>query len=410
MHGFKYQMSWQASLDKASLAIVVLLSFFLPVSTAGVNIAFYLLLAFYLLSGNWQKKWQHLRDNKFIRITVLLFILIWLSTGYGVADWHVAASQASKYNKLLIIPIILYQVKDRKWLMACLWGLLAGCLLTFIFGSLKYYFNLNPFGLGDTPASPFIQHIGANFIMAFATVVTYFLAWHHPGRFKKLLLALLALAFLHYTLFMNISRSGYVVLAAATLALALFDLKHKNYKRSGMTIGLLIVAFVTAFTFSTTFTQRFSEAESNISAYHEGNADTSVGARLSFYQNSLALFKKTPFFGVGMGSFQTEYNHYVLAHHNRITTANPHNQYLDILTQMGIIGFIVLGLFYLIGYLTRQRNPLQAMLANTMMLSFLSGSAINSWLMDFQPGFLFCLILALATCYCDPTNATKQDA
>src|SRR4029077_10250350 len=70
-------------------------------------------------------------------------------------------------------------------------------------------------------------------------------------------------------------------------------------------------------------------------------AITSTGLRLEFYQNSLDIVAQHPFAGVGTGGFPVAYAKQV-AGTNKVKTHNPHNEFLHMATQVGILGVLLL--------------------------------------------------------------------
>jgi O-antigen ligase len=68
------------------------------------------------------------------------------------------------------------------------------------------------------------------------------------------------------------------------------------------------------------------------------------------YESSFLLFEKKPFFGVGFKNYRVDCNNQVDPRPNspwQFCSTHPHNLYLEILTETGIVGFV---LFFLIFY------------------------------------------------------------
>ena len=103
--------------------------------------------------------------------------------------------------------------------------------------------------------------------------------------------------------------------------------------------------FITAYQFSDLFKTRVDLAITETLSYSD-KSYTSVGLRINFTKNSLEVIKKNPIIGSGTGDFPIEYKKI-----NEITaipnTKNPHNMYILIVIELGIIGLIsMLSIFY----------------------------------------------------------------
>jgi O-antigen ligase len=80
-------------------------------------------------------------------------------------------------------------------------------------------------------------------------------------------------------------------------------------------------------------------------------------SRTEFWENSIAMFKEHPLFGVGMGNWQVQFPKYGLENINRFAISNgtstlqrPHNDFLNILCENGLLGFLaycaIFGIIY----------------------------------------------------------------
>ena len=74
-----------------------------------------------------------------------------------------------------------------------------------------------------------------------------------------------------------------------------------------------------------------------------------MGLRFTFFKNTSELIKKSPILGVGTGDFPAEYKKINDIRSRLVrTTVQPHNMYLLVLAQLGILGLASLAwIFYL---------------------------------------------------------------
>lgn len=81
---------------------------------------------------------------------------------------------------------------------------------------------------------------------------------------------------------------------------------------------------------------------SDVNAYQQGQAETSVGLRLEFHRNALKLIEEAPMFGHGTGSFAGEYKRLTGFADSSRAANNPHNDYLWMGVELGLVGVVAL--------------------------------------------------------------------
>ena len=113
-------------------------------------------------------------------------------------------------------------------------------------------------------------------------------------------------------------------------------------------LGLIVVATITVALLSVSKTSsdrinlaitEFKQSEQNSTK----NIYTSVGQRLIFWKNTIDMLPQYFVFGVGTGGFQAAYTKQVLDKTglDALITQDPHNQYLKILIEQGVIGLLL---------------------------------------------------------------------
>ena len=130
--------------------------------------------------------------------------------------------------------------------------------------------------------------------------------------------------------------------------------QFKKYRKNIIIIGVLIIAILASIlvysridSFNTIKMQTVT-----ISSFRYG----SVGERLQLWKKSIQVFKESPVFGKGLGSWKIEvlkYGHKGLETENNITFhQRPHNDFIWIAAEQGIIGLLIyVSLIFLILFL-----------------------------------------------------------
>jgi O-antigen ligase len=206
-------------------------------------------------------------------------------------------------------------------------------------------------------------------------------------------------------LFMVKGRTGYLIFFALLGWFAWITIARLIHKRGGnwnwrqktLVSLVLIIGAVVAYHSSTRLHDRVALA---ISEYQEWMPDhgkvTSTGQRLDFYYNTLQIVQDHPFFGVGTGGFPEAYEKQTLGK-DVMPTRNPHNEFLLITVQTGVIGFILLlYLFYSQWrFAANLPSALEQDAARGLVLTYIVSCMVNSALLDHADGLLFSYMTAV---------------
>lgn len=394
---FKQAKSYADFMTIVAQYCIILLGFAIPITAAGNNIFFYLLLIIFIIGGAWGQKYYRIKQNTVALTALSLSLLLVIGLSYTMAPSHMAVLRLSKYAKLLLIPILIAQVSDNKIRKYGLYAFMIAIAINFVFGLLRFItgFDIMTMSMvGGPDIAVFIGHIELNAFMAFTAFVCAVYALYNK-KFRWLFVILM-LGAMYYVLYMSIARSGYIVLAALFGLLILHLLFKKFYKLATviMILGFLIAG--AAILTSPMIHKRFMAARSDMSKFDKGYNETSVGARLCFYQHSLRLIAQNPAIGSGTGSFASKFKTNWPNNIAKCSTVNPHNQYIDFTMQLGVLGLFVF-LFLLYSAWRNKDKPFDhsKLLLHGVITTIVVGSFINSWIMDLHIGFFFCYFVGL---------------
>lgn len=108
-----------------------------------------------------------------------------------------------------------------------------------------------------------------------------------------------------------------------------------------MSLSSLIVIFIILIS-SPTSNQKLLQAKYEFQNEVDQNQETSIGYRLTFWSNTVQLIPKYSLIGTGTGGFEKAYAEQVdgKTGTSGVVTGDPHNQYLKILIEHGIIGLL----------------------------------------------------------------------
>lgn len=384
--------TFQESCDLFSKQCAVLFGFVVPVSTLATHVVLFFLMASWFLAGNLKEKVAYILNHPVARLTLVLFGIFVIGTLYSEASSANRLGMLQKMSKLLYVPLILPIMQEEKWRRAALFAFLSAMLLTLGLSLLKIYGGLSIFTNARlTITCVFKDSIFTNLMMAFASFMVGHLLLNQTNVLIRAVLGILLVGLVFYILFMSIGRSGYVVFVVLWL---LWAVQRASFK--GVVIGFLGLGILLSLAYfnSYPFKERLLLVKQDVVQYEIGNSRTSIGERLEFLNQTWQLSKQRLWFGHGTGSFKEVYQNHS-AVHELIPTRNPHDEYINILFQLGFFGLTVfVGYFLFLFKWSFMLPRSEKWFAQGIILAMVTGCFANSWLMDFTSGYFFVMILA----------------
>lgn len=389
---------------------VIALGFSIPISVALDNVLLAVIALAWLLAGQLQARLAIIRGNAVALAAVALFALLVLGLSYGTRNSGDGLHYLGKYVDLLFVPLFLTFFQDAKTRERALVAFGVAAIAS-VAVSYMAYLNLlanNPL-LPRQPWEPvgFKGSVTHGLIVAFAAYLFALVARTEQSKRRRVGYIALSLFAAHNVVFMGFGRTGYLLVTL--LFLYFFVVTFGRW-------GLLLIAiiglaiFLTAYETSTLFHKRINTAAQEFSEWQPGRpSTTSVGERLEYYMTSIDIVRAHPLFGTGTGSFPSEYARAV-AGRNMMVTVNPHNEYLMIAVQIGLVGLA--GLVYLFfrqwQSAGRQAGPMYRDLGRGLVITFAVGCMLNSLLVDHTEGLLFAWLSALI--FAGPMKAPSPSA
>ena len=290
-------------------------------------------------------------------------------------------STLRKYRELLLMPVIfsLLSLSSRQRRRAQI-SFVAGCVVLMAISYLIFFDVLD----GERYGYSLVYHITHSFFMA---VLAYWAVhrsdvagWH---KYIWLLVFVAAVVNLFY---IAPGRTGMFVFCCLAL---LYLYQRLSLVKWAFSIIAFIFLLGGAYYSSENFSGRVDEAFSEITHYQPGKSRTSIGQRFDWWTISIQLIKTKPLLGHGTGAYEAAHGRAIQK--SRITpTDNPHNEYLLLGVQFGLIG---LALFILVIVLQLQEakdiGKRDRQLLHGVLLALLAGSLMNSLLFDSQQGHFY---------------------
>jgi O-antigen ligase len=371
-----------------------LLGLSIPISIVADNILLAFIAMAWLLSGHLREQISQALRNPVVIAGLLLFALFIAGIFVYDGDPLEAARSLGKYKELLFLLPLVCLFDDATWRVRAFRFFFAAMVITLI-GSFAIAIGLIPV---DNPPNRYAGnptvfkfHITQSLLMAmFAFICASLARIETDGRRRWMYISLAILAAANVLLMVK-GRTGYVVLLAlfvyATIAW---------YRWKGLVCGMIFLGLASAAVWSLSDTLR-ERGQLAVSEFHgwvpgEGAKETSsIGMRLDFYDTTLKIIREHPVLGVGTGGFERAYMEKIQGT-NLLRASNPHNEYLMIGAQLGIVGVIAfLALLLVLWRLSgRLKTGFERDLARALVITYVLGNLVNSLLLDHTEGMLFC--------------------
>ncbi|ELA00698.1 polymerase [Cupriavidus sp. TKC] len=275
-----------------------------------------------------------------LAIAVLAFMLVYVGSKlYFHTPWNVIDNPSRMLLAILTCWVIVRAAPNSTWLWR---GITVGLCLALVIVTYQYFM------LADGRPSAFVQAIAfANIVAALALV-----GFSRPGcSFGTHAEAWFNVLCAVPILVMNSTRGGMVA-----LLVTLFPLLLVRYRRFSLRMFLIaalgIVVLVTGLYMlpGGPVAKRVDQAVLEVQHFRQGDAETSVGARLQIWEIGFKYFADHPWTGVGVGQFARILHAAPYCEHRTESVAcvleHAHNDVVEAASTTGIPGLLVmLGLF-----------------------------------------------------------------
>ena len=398
------------SIDVNSIGsiLLILLGFSLPLSVAVNNILAIILTLLWVYNKNYVKSWEYIKNSKFL-IALLVFYFLHILGLLWTEDMKWGMYVTKKESLLLFIPIFMTFIKKDHIKYYISSFLLAITLSEFL--SYMVWFEIIPPILKASVYNPtiFMHHTSYNPFLAFAVYITGYMILFSKDitKLQKVLFILFFIT-MSVNMFITGGRAGQVGYLIMLIVL-LFQYFNKNIIKSILSsIIILSTILFGAYTVSNIFHDRVNLAVSEVVNFDSNkNVNTSVGLRINFAINSLEIIKNNPLVGVGTGDFKNSYEKInAIRTPNAISTVQPHNMYILVTTQLGIIGLasLVMMLFYQILFAKNSKNELISKLGFALPILFALIMLSDSYLFGHSTTMLFIYFSSILYRPHDETN------
>lgn len=382
--------------NTAGIFCVVLSCFFMPFSTSLMGATATLAAVFWLLSGDFSSLPQLMQKNVSVSLAIAVFLLLVIGLTYSPVPLNDSLDILRKYRKIIYFAIVVSLFKDNEGAARLAEGsFIAGCVVLLLI-SYSIFFSIIPSERFGFSVVYHITHSLFMAILAFWCLQRMF----ESRQYVYLWLGLFLLATINL-FYIAPGRTGMLVYIALIILTLLQRLSWK--KLLPATILVSIAVGITFFT-SSNFSIRVNEAVDEMRGYQAESSRTSLGMRFDWWQNSIDLIMQKPVFGHGTGSFQAVQEN-LIKDGDTQSTDNPHNEYLFLAVQTGLVGLFLFVTLLVVQFITSfSLQPPRRYLLQGVVVAMSIGCLMNSLLFDSHSGHFYAIMSAILTIPSTKTN------
>ena len=381
-------------------SLFILLGVFIPTSVAITNFIILLLALCWIHEGNFKSKFESLKSSKWILSIIVLIGLYGLGMLWG--ENHLNAGwQFERLALLFVFPILLSMQLKQETIKSAVVAFLGIAFISAVLSILISNKIILPLGnyLSFISMSPklsvFIQYNYHNVILAFATILALYVLVEHKTKFSYLLL--LFIAVYTFSIFTERGRAGQVIYTLS----AVFYILFYNRRHLLRLVSLLFLLFSFQYIIyksTNVYKKRLDATFYVIENIGDTGEVKLENIRYVFLKESLKRIMENPFLGYGTGSFGTIFENEVKSGHHFNKHTTPHNQYIYVWFELGILGLILLLsiFYYQIKELFKKQNGTHRIL---LPLSFMFLMLVDSYFFIFTITICYIFLYTIFTKY-----------
>ena len=378
--------------------MMIFLSITILFSPFFTNVLEITLFGLCLFNQELRRRFTDIKNQPLVIGVGAFILMLIIACSYSVADYQGTLRSIWGWRKILLLPIALSLFADHVWkdrFIKVSVGFIFLCSLLSII-SFIWQFEVYRFAPGIVIRNYATQ--GMVFAVAIFSIVMGFIyqkkfkvqhEWPHIFYILSLLIALI---------FMTPGRSGYLALIVLSIYFCYRTIIYKKNYWVALFVCLLIPSlFLNSSIVKDRVNLGINEI-SNVSAAYE--KETSMGSRIIAWKNAIELIKKHPLLGVGTGGYEPAFVDHVkdqkgqenFLHHD------PHNQFLKIFAELGIVGLLIF-LSFLGSALFQRTTPFYFDLSLGVLLAWCGTSLFSSHFSTFTEGRFIYLWLGILLSY-----------
>jgi O-antigen ligase len=187
--------------------------------------------------------------------------------------------------------------------------------------------------LGGWVYGPYVNHNHYAGLMELLIPIPLVLSLTRLAHSKERIAAAVAAAVMAGTIFLSGSRGGMLALSAELVLLAVVLIKQRRGLRVALTLGVFLMIVVGLLTWL-----GGEELSRRLATMATAHTDLAQDMRVQINRDGLHMFLQRPVLGWGLGTFPVVYPQFRTFYTNFYVN-QAHDDYLQLLVEMGLLGF-----------------------------------------------------------------------
>ncbi|MCK5728229.1 MAG: O-antigen ligase family protein [Methylococcales bacterium] len=380
-----------------------------PISTAITSIACVAMLVMWVLSGTFFSTLKISYQQATGKMILVFYLWLVIGSLYGELPWMETLGILSSWKKLAYTFIVLGLFYHQAWKQRFIYSYVIFMAAAALLAVFLWIIDLNiRTGAGHSPGIFMTNYATQSTAFIAALLASIFLFQQTISRTMKHLLAISIGLFIVNIFFISGARTAYFALPIA-IVFAIGSLY--SFRKLPLIIVMATVVLFALITTSNTLQQRVNEGIKELKSYDTSPHISSIGVRVIFVQNTLELIKKQPLLGYGTASFKPVYEKYVAQKYTgwrALPTTDPHNIYLYITLENGLIGLVLFLSYLFVAFRQGLQQGIYGKIAVSFLMAITVSCLFNSYFKTFPEGHLLAFFMGILLSYKKPESKSTH--
>lgn len=319
---------------------------------------------------------------------LIFYAIIIIAAIYSIAPSNEAWSMVNGWRKIIILPfayVALFKTASKDLLLKTFLTTSIACLvwsfLSYNFPDTFFYTTSAGIIIKNHATQGMFFGIAILICLSMASKLSVF-------HIKAIALHLTGLIFFINILTVTHGRSGYVITFICLISYLIYQAKDFSLgKRSLILIASTLMISGIFITFEKS-KHRILEGSMEMTHPRSSGDPGSMGVRTYWWKHSIKMIQNNPVLGIGTGAFAAGLDNEIknLTGPGATKTNDPHNQFLKILVEQGVIGFLALLAVIFSAFITKNVSQPYRMIGLTILIGWCTTSLANSHFSTFHEG------------------------
>jgi O-antigen ligase len=361
-----------------SLSIAILFS---PFFTNVLEITLFGLFAF---NRDLRARFWSFKNQPLLLASGLFIFLLSIDCFYSVAPLKETLESLWGWRKILLLPLGLVLFNDPLWKNKFAYSLMTFVVIVSLFCIFFYLLELSI--LQKAPGILIRHHAtqGMIFSVTLFLMGVFLLFKKHMLPIRSLWILGFMLPILGALVYTTPGRSGYLAFIVVTVYFGCLLFREKLYKMLSVVFLLSSTLLLT----SPLVGERIELGVKEMQHVDPTNIESSsMGMRMVLWKHTIELIQDRPLLGFGTGGFEEAYSQKIKDNPDweKNIMHDPHNQFLKIWVEMGMLGLIVF-LSMLASSLLQKSSKMYLHLGIGVLLAWCATSLFSSHFSTFTEG------------------------